>query len=1146
MLNRDVLAVDPTGRSLPNDGVTSLDSPRTDAEFAVLKYELESFVAEGAYAEGLRRILKSYIDNLDKSTQPACWVSGFYGSGKSHFMRVLTYLWTNPTIDGVSARSLVRLPDDIAQLLKDLDLIAKRDRTIMFAAPGLLDRDQKASIARPLLKLILSAAGLPTQFGAARFVMWLQQEEVWDQFLQALHSRGKDEEEVSQNLFVSSAIRSAVLEVLPGWASNEAEAGNAISAQFQVRDISDDQVMDTIRQVLKLVARRSTYGAKAKIPLTLIVIDEMQQYLSDDVQLLLEMENAIERLTKQFDSRILVVAAGQSALTANETLARFQGRFTVSVQLESRDVETVVRQVVLRKNPLKNPDLTAVLDSVKGEIARHLPGSKMAATPADEVDLVPDYPLLPTRRRFMESALRVIDRGAAGTPRSQLRITLTSAGEVAGLPLGNVIPADTIFRGKKKDMVNQGVLLHDLADRIADLRDGSADAELRARAVELIFLISQLDEGEGVRPNSETLADLMVTDLNAGSSALRAQLPHLLQPLIGDLLVLDDGEYRLQSPTDAEWNRAFRERQQAFLIDTAEQLQAREDAIRTRFRSELSTVKVNQGTTNTPRKADYQFGESRPQENDNELSVWVRSGWDTTEASVRTAATEQGMDSPVVTVFLPKTKDHELRAAIANWRAAAHVVNTQAPPTTEEGLKARDALASQEKRALERIDGIANEILGGALVYVGGGELVSGTGTLSSALSEALGKAAIRKFHRFREADHAGWPSVFRRAKEGANDALTAVGYEGLPSSHPVVKEIKSYLQVSGPAVGSAVLKNFQSAPFGWPRDTVNGALAILVLSEEVSAWDGAQQIPAAQLTESIMTRLQYRVEQVTLTFAQRQKLKQLANALNLGTNPVDVAGCLNALVSAAAAAGGPPPLPAPPDAAGIIQLQSKIGAEQAAAVADAADDLIADLQAWRAQEAKAAARLGEWDETSRLVEHARALPSYSQHRAVLDAIDEQRSLLADPSPLNDVSAAVKTDLRAAAQFAHQQAVMAQAEELELLKAAPLWDQLPEEERPSFLGKHGLDAPAAPDLGNDTVLLNELDQRPLSARGEMAPAYAGKGASARRDLVGRFTPEANAVRLPAALLASDADLEEYLARIKASIAAVGYPVSIEA
>ena len=191
MLNREVFAVDPTGRTLPNDGVTTIDTPRTDAERAVLKYELEQFVAEGEYREGLRRILNSYLTNIEHKVQAACWVSGFYGSGKSHFMRVLTYLWTNPTIDGVAARSLVQLPDDIAALLKEIDSLAKRDRTITFAAAGRLDRDQSSSVAQPLLKLVLEAGALPTQYGPARFAMWLQEEGLWETFLAALQSAAK-------------------------------------------------------------------------------------------------------------------------------------------------------------------------------------------------------------------------------------------------------------------------------------------------------------------------------------------------------------------------------------------------------------------------------------------------------------------------------------------------------------------------------------------------------------------------------------------------------------------------------------------------------------------------------------------------------------------------------------------------------------------------------------------------------------------------------------------------------------------------------------------------------------------------------------------------------------------------------------------
>lgn len=1134
LLNKDVFAVDPTGRSLPNDGVTALYPPRTPEEWRVLKYELEQFVPEGEYGQGLRRVLSSYLGNLDKETQPACWVSGFYGSGKSHFLRVLTYLWTNTAVEGVAARSLVNCPHDVRDLLKDLDNFAKRDRTITFAAAGVMRRGMGSSVAQPLLEIFLGAAGLPTQYGAAKFALWLREEGLWEDFLAALKSRGKTVDEVSRNLFVSTAVREALLEVNPGFAANPADAGQSIRANYQVKDISDDMVIDTIRQILEQVGRESEYGDKASMPLTLVVVDELQQYISDDVQLLLEIENIVERLTKQFKGRLLLVAAGQSALTANEMLARFQDRFTMEVQLQSRDVETVVRQVVLRKDPTHVPELESTLNSVSGEISRHLAGSKLAARPADSADYVADYPILPTRRRYMETALRAVDRGAAGQLRSQLRVTLEAVSDVAGLPLGNVVPGDVVYASKKEDMLNQGVLLHELADRITVVRDGSEEGELRARAVELVFLISQLDDSEGVHPTVDTLADLLVIDLNAGSAALRASLPGLLEPLVGSLLVLDDSEYRLQSPTDAEWNRAFREKRQSYLINTTEQVHAREDAIKRRLDQELSVVKVVQGVTNTPRKWFAHYGEAVPETNATELVLWVRNGWETTEAQVRAGIAEQGHDSPFVTLFIPKRREQDFRSAIADWRAASHVVNTQPAPTTEEGHRARDAMSSLAHRAQAKVDDYSMETLEAAQVFLAGGEVIAGSGTLLSAVKEALGKAAVRKFPRFKDADHAGWPSVFRRAREGNTAALSAVGHGNEASTHPVVKEIKSFIG-KATQTGANIHKHFMGEKYGWPKDAINGALAVLVLSEEVSASDGATPVTAADLTEARMTKLSYRVETVTLTFAQRQALKMLATKLGLPANPVDVPACLNELRSAARGAGGDAPLPLAPSTADLDILLGKFGVEQQAAVADQASDLIARAEAWRAAAKTAAARLSEWKEAHDLLHHARGLASYRAHKEDLDAIEEQRSLLSDPDPMPPVLASLRADLRAEVQRAHDRAAAAWQAAVEKIETTPQWSQLPESERAQFLEQNGLAAPEAPDVADDSHLLESLERRPLSARQDQADAFAGRAGSAVDRLIELVMPEAQVIHPSAALITNSQEAEAFLAGLRSDI-----------
>ena len=87
-------------------------------------------------------------------------------------------------------------------------------------------------------------------------------------------------------------------------------------------------------------------------------------------------------------------------MTATPTLQKLTDRFAVQVALSDKDVESVVRQVVLRKRPEQIPPLKSQLDEVSGEIDRQLGGTQLAPRAADKQDLVPDYPLFPTRRRF--------------------------------------------------------------------------------------------------------------------------------------------------------------------------------------------------------------------------------------------------------------------------------------------------------------------------------------------------------------------------------------------------------------------------------------------------------------------------------------------------------------------------------------------------------------------------------------------------------------------------------------------------------------------------------------------------------------------------------------------------------------------------
>ena len=127
MTNRELYFRDPGTVSLLNNGVSKVaELGRDDRLIKTLRFELETFVCDGEYAKGLQRILQAYLAGLNREEQKAAWVSGFFGSGKSHLVKVLRYLWEDYRFeDGATARSLVKLPSEISDLFTELSTRSK-------------------------------------------------------------------------------------------------------------------------------------------------------------------------------------------------------------------------------------------------------------------------------------------------------------------------------------------------------------------------------------------------------------------------------------------------------------------------------------------------------------------------------------------------------------------------------------------------------------------------------------------------------------------------------------------------------------------------------------------------------------------------------------------------------------------------------------------------------------------------------------------------------------------------------------------------------------------------------------------------------------------------------------------------------------
>src|ERR1039457_5677042 len=565
IINRELYLRDPTTIELLNNGVAKVSEIGHDErQIRTLRFELETFVCDGEYARGLERILKAYLDGLGREEQKAVWVSGFFGSGKSHLVKVLRYLWEDYRFaDGATARSLVKLPVEIADLLKELTNRSKPMGGLR-AAAGTLGAGSMANVRLAFVQLVLRSAGLPEDLAQAKFILWLRSSGLETPVAKALKQNNCELIEEVVNLNYSVPLAEALL-------SADSKYGTVANVQEAVRAGFPDITSPTMGQALDFL--QQVFGEKGNLPCTLLVVDEVQQFIGEKIQRAMDLQEIAEHCCTKLNQRLLLVGTGQSALNTTPSLQRLQARFAVRVQLSDADVESVIRKTVLRKKPEREPAISKCMSQNQGELARHLQNTRFAYSNDDDKSFVADYPLLPTRRRFWEKVLRNTDHsGTKAQLRSQLQIVFEATRQTAAASVGTVVAADFIYDQISTDLINSGELEREYNELILKQRDGTKDGDLRSSLCALIFLIGKLPRtpgaDDGVRANAETLMDLLVSDMKNDRPRLEQQVPTLLKQLVdtGQLMAVDT-EFRLQTREGALWTHDFNHRRIAVLAD---------------------------------------------------------------------------------------------------------------------------------------------------------------------------------------------------------------------------------------------------------------------------------------------------------------------------------------------------------------------------------------------------------------------------------------------------------------------------------------------------------------------------------------------------------------------------------------------------
>lgn len=1141
MLNRDIYQLDPQKNRLANNGVAEVKDDQSSQALKTLRYELQTFVCDGEYEKGLEKILSMYLRNLtDDHEQPGVWISGFFGSGKSHLAKMLRALWVNQAFDdGATARDIADLSEEVQAHLIELNNQAKRYAGL-HAASGTLGSGADNNVRLALLNIVFKSAGLPEQYHQARFVMWLKKQGLLDKVKAAVEAEDDDWLDELDDLYMSRTIAGALLEADPTLGDDIKQVRQLLKEQYpHVSDVTNTQMVNAISEALSV---------NDKFPLTLIVLDEVQQYVGNDAEKAHMVQEVVETCCKHpaFSNKLLFVGTGQNALSGMPNLQRLMGRFQIPIQLSDTDVESVIRKVILQKKETAKPEIDRILKSHLGEISRQLRGTRIEYHRDDEKVMVADYPLLPVRRRFWEKVLRIVDTtGTVSQLRNQLKVIHEAAQATADKPLGHVVPADFIYEQISVNLIQTGVISKEMGEIIGRLAAGDADSKLKSRILSLVLLIGKLPTepaaDSGVRATAEMLSDLLIDDLNHGKDQIRTAVPKLLQDLVEDghimsMQTASGNEYRVQTQESAQWHDTFRQ-EEADLRGNMQRVEnLRMDMLHKKIRQELGQIRLTQGQTNEVRQLIPCFESELPRDADKKIYVWIQDGWSIDEKSFLTEARRMDPQQPTIYLYIPARNRSELSSAIIAAHAADNTLQKRGIPGTEPGKDARSAMETRKREAERSVETLLKEVFEGVLVLQAGGNEVGGN-SINERVEKAAKASLIRLYREFDSADHPGWAKVYERArKEGGQNALEAIGHKDDPEKHPVCGKIKNFIGVS--KQGKEIREEFQNPPYGWSQDTVEGAIYAMVAAGVLIA---EPSLKASELERKQLPHTTFRPEKLTIRTVDMIKIRGVINAAGIKCESGEEKAKATLLADKgrelAEKASGPAPFPDKPDTSIFDEIARQSGNGQLKAILDNQEAIKNALTDWQETVDKIIKRRSDWVQLNELLDLSKELAFYDPSKELADTIVKNRSILDEPNPVSGISKDLVSKLREALRYR----VDAYQNEYQLclksLNNDAHWQQLSDPQQQEILDKRSLNEITAPDISTTESLIDALNSVSLGQWGDRKESLSSKFESARQEAVELLLPKVQRYSTPRVTVNSEAELDVWLEQVKQDVLA---------
>ncbi len=548
---------------LKKDISRSIDGVIKASDESHLLQEVEEYVITREVDRELRRLVESYAKSIDKrSSFPfnGVWISGYFGSGKSHLLKILSFIMSDRVIEGRRLKDIFLAKIDDALFRADLEKVLEVPSTsLLFNIEQMADGTKARSgnsVLFAFARMFNRMRGYYDESGPlANFERDLDDEGALHAFAEFYAQR---------NGSAWAAARPKVLLLSRGKFIETLAAFKKLDVDEAARIVKryEDGYSLSVESFCAEVARWLDAKQDRRQRINFFV-DEVGQYIAGDTQRMLALQTIVETLGIATKERAWVFVTSQEAIDrivgdANQQqstdFSKIIARFKFRIALSSADVREVIQRRLLEKNEEGAAALRDFYHAEKDNM-RTVFGFREGGKSVhykDEEAFVYSYPFPAYQYDLLQDALHglgehnaFVGKHVSRGERSMLEMFQDVGIALKDKELFTFAPFDAMYEGIRSTLYTGLIMAISQAER-------NLDDPLAIRVLKTLLLVKYVKE---FRPTMENLKVLLATNLDGDMAAFEAKLRESLARLERETYLRRTGdvyEYLTNDEKDAE------------------------------------------------------------------------------------------------------------------------------------------------------------------------------------------------------------------------------------------------------------------------------------------------------------------------------------------------------------------------------------------------------------------------------------------------------------------------------------------------------------------------------------------------------------------------------------------------------------------